>query len=69
MGLGMSFDFRRMEVDRSRAKVRLVDRPPGRRLEIEAATTTVERGGKPYSLSIATIDADQPELLAGVLES
>jgi phosphopantetheinyl transferase len=68
MGLGMSFDFRRMEVDRSRAKVRLIDRPPGRRLEIEAATTTVERGGRPYSLSIATIDTDQPELLAEALE-
>ena len=28
MGLGVSFDFRRMEVETRRAKVRLVDRPP-----------------------------------------
>jgi phosphopantetheinyl transferase len=51
MGLGVTFDFRRMEVEPGSSKVRIAGHPPGP--EIRASNTTVERSGRPYSLSVA----------------
>ena len=50
MGLGLSYDFRRMEVEAGSAKVTVAETP------IKTATATVECRGRPYALSVAWIE-------------
>jgi len=54
LGLGLSLDFERMEVQFDPLRVRLLDCPVSA-TNFEVATTTIARNGRPYSLSIARI--------------
>jgi 4'-phosphopantetheinyl transferase len=51
MGLGLSYDFRRMEVAPESPAVTVAETP------IKTATTTVQCGGRPYALSVAWIES------------
>ena len=51
MGVGLSYDFRRMEVSAESAAVALTEGP------IETATTTVDCAGRAYALSVAWVDS------------
>jgi phosphopantetheine--protein transferase-like protein len=54
LGLGLSLDFQRMEVQFDPIRVRLLDRPISA-TNFEVAATTVARDGRSYSLSVARI--------------
>lgn len=54
LGLGLSLDFQRMEVQFDPVRVRLLDRPVGT-TSFDVAATTIGRDGRAYSLSVARI--------------